>query len=214
MSWDEHMATICLLSTINTFLHFPLLLFACWCECWVRATAPEPQASHLTRCFTSEYLLNDECAPDEYSHPLHSQRTSFSALLWLPSYPGVWLQSQHYLYCLWIKVCAQSCLTLCNPMNCSLPGSFCPWDFPGSGLPCLLSGDLPDPGLKPMSFVSPALAGRFFTTALSGKPPMNTGTYYSPSLSKVCLRARKQLMWTVWEPGLGPHPGWFSNPCL
>ena len=102
---------------------------------------------------------------------------------------------------------AQSCLTLCNPMNCSLPGSFCPWDFPGSGLPCLLSGDLPDPGLKPMSFVSPALAGRFFTTALSGKPPMNTGTYYSPSLSKVCLRARKQLMWTVWEPGLGPHPG-------
>ena len=25
---------------------------------------------------------------------------------------------------------AQSCRTLCDPMDCSLPG-FCPWDFPG-----------------------------------------------------------------------------------
>ena len=145
--------------------------------------------------------------------PSLSQRTRFSALLWLPSYPGVWLQSQHYLYIPMNK-------SVCSVVSDSLqphelePGSFCPWDFPGSGLPCLLSGDLTDPGFKPMSFVSPALAGRFFTTALSGKPPMNTGTYYPPSLSKACLRAMKQLMWTVWEPGLGPHPGWFSNPCL
>ena len=33
-----------------------------------------------------------------------------------------------------------------------------------SGLPCPLSGNLPDPGIKPASPVSPALAGRFFTT--------------------------------------------------
>ena len=32
-----------------------------------------------------------------------------------------------------------------------------------SGLPFPIPGDLPDPGIKPMSFVSPALAGRFFT---------------------------------------------------
>ena len=25
----------------------------------------------------------------------------------------------------------QSSPTLCDPMNCCLPGSFCPWDFPG-----------------------------------------------------------------------------------
>ena len=30
-------------------------------------------------------------------------------------------------------------------------------------------GDLPDPGIKPESLVSPALSGRFFTTAPSGK---------------------------------------------
>ena len=63
----------------------------------------------------------------------------------------------------------QSCPTLCNPMDCSLPGSTVPeisqarileWvAFPSPG-------DLANPGIKSMS---PALAGRFFTTELSGK---------------------------------------------
>ena len=39
-----------------------------------------------------------------------------------------------------------------------------------SGLPCLPPGNLPDPGIKLTSLVSPALAGRFFTTKPSGKP--------------------------------------------
>ena len=30
---------------------------------------------------------------------------------------------------------------------------------------CPSPGDLPDPGIEPMSFMSPALAGRFFTTS-------------------------------------------------
>ena len=33
-----------------------------------------------------------------------------------------------------------------------------------SGLPCPLPGDLPDPGIKPSSLMSPALADGFFTT--------------------------------------------------
>ena len=33
-----------------------------------------------------------------------------------------------------------------------------------SGLPCPPPGDLPDPGIKPASLVTPALAGRFFAT--------------------------------------------------
>ena len=33
-----------------------------------------------------------------------------------------------------------------------------------SGLPFPPPGDLPDSGIKPMSPISPALAGRFFTT--------------------------------------------------
>ena len=34
-----------------------------------------------------------------------------------------------------------------------------------SGVPFPTPGDLPEPGIKPMSLVSPALAGRFFTTS-------------------------------------------------
>ena len=34
-----------------------------------------------------------------------------------------------------------------------------------SGWPCPPAGDLPDPGIKPTSFASPALAGRFFATS-------------------------------------------------
>ena len=37
----------------------------------------------------------------------------------------------------------------------------------GSGLPFPSPGDLPDPGIEP---VSPALVGRFFTTEPPGKP--------------------------------------------
>ena len=34
-----------------------------------------------------------------------------------------------------------------------------------SGLPCPPPGDLPNPGIKPESLMSPALAGRFFTNS-------------------------------------------------
>ena len=34
-----------------------------------------------------------------------------------------------------------------------------------NGLPCPPSGDVPDPGIEPASLLSPALAGRFFTTS-------------------------------------------------
>ena len=58
----------------------------------------------------------------------------------------------------------KSCVTLCNPMDCSSPGSSSSClGFPRqecySGLPFTSPGDLPDPGIKPMS---PVLAGGFF----------------------------------------------------
>ena len=59
----------------------------------------------------------------------------------------------------------------------------CPWDSPGwntgVGLPCPPAGDLPDPGIEPVSPASPALAGGFFTTAPPGKPGnIPTHKYY------------------------------------
>ena len=38
-----------------------------------------------------------------------------------------------------------------------------------SGLPCPPPGDLPEPGIKPTSLTSPALAGGFFITSASWK---------------------------------------------
>ena len=38
-----------------------------------------------------------------------------------------------------------------------------------NGLPSSTPGDLPDPGIKPVSLASPALAGRFFITVPPGK---------------------------------------------
>jgi len=42
-----------------------------------------------------------------------------------------------------------------------------------SGLPFLSPGDLPDPGIEPISLVSLALAGGFFSATPPGKPVMN-----------------------------------------
>ena len=40
-----------------------------------------------------------------------------------------------------------------------------------SGLPCPPPGDLPHPGIKLMSLMSPALVGRFFTTRATWEAP-------------------------------------------
>ena len=82
-----------------------------------------------------------------------------------------------YYPCMHAKL-LQSCLTLRDPMDCSLPGSSVHgilrqkyW----SGLPCPAPGDLPDPAIGLMSLLSPALAGRFFATNSSWEAP-----YYYP----------------------------------
>ena len=65
----------------------------------------------------------------------------------------------------------QLCQTLCNPMDCSLPGFFLHGDSPGKntgyGLPCPLPGDLPNPGIKPRSLV---LQAGSLPSEPSGKP--------------------------------------------
>ena len=65
----------------------------------------------------------------------------------------------------------QSCLTLCNPIDCKPTRLLCPWDSPGknTGVGChaLLQGIFPNPEIKPGSLTSPALKDRFFTTTAS-----------------------------------------------
>ena len=102
-----------------------------------------------------------------------------------------------------------------NPLSCSptYPSSFltdalqtpglqparllCPWDSPGkntgSGLPLLSSGDLPDPGIEP---VSPALGG-FFTPELRGEAQLR-----SPMSTEISI---------LWHREHGPQQAFRSN---
>ena len=105
--------------------------------------------------------------------------------------------SASLLFFFTLRVHAKSlhlCLTLCNPMDCSLPGSSVHGILQAeywSGLPCPPPGDFPDPGIEPTSHMSPALAGGFFTSratweALEGFPTsliVYPSTIYFKSLS-------------------------------
>ena len=57
----------------------------------------------------------------------------------------------------------QSCLTLCDPVDCSLPDSSVHGILQSRILewvPCPPPGDLPDPGIEPISVKSSVLAGK------------------------------------------------------
>ena len=67
----------------------------------------------------------------------------------------------------------QSCLTLCDPMDYnSVPGSSVHGILQARILKWVATASsrgLPDPGIEPTSYMSPALAGGFFTTSTTWK---------------------------------------------
>ena len=88
-------------------------------------------------------------------------------------------------------------MTLCDLMECSLPGfsvhgishtSGKCW----SGLPFPTPGDLPDPGFESASLVSLTLADGFFTIALPGKPMDSLLSQFSLS-----FMSNSAALWTV-----------------
>ena len=104
-------------------------------------------------------------------------------------YKHTYIYLQMYIIYIYMCVCVHLvikwCLTLRNPMDCNPPGSsvhrilrqkyWSRLSFPPPGY-------LPDPGIKPASLVSPALASRFFTTGSYAptwfrvkNPPTNAG---------------------------------------
>ena len=80
----------------------------------------------------------------------------------------------------------QLCLTLYDLMDCSPPGSSVHGILQARILQwgaCPPPGDLPDPGIKPVSLKSPTLVGRFFTTVPPGKPSiLQKDLWKAPSL--------------------------------
>ena len=92
---------------------------------------------------------------------------------------SVWSRERHG--CSLCLLDRHTCVHVCSAVSDSLQcyglqptRLLCPCGFSRqecwSELPCPPPGDLPNPGIEPVSPVSPALAGRFFTIALPGKP--------------------------------------------
>ena len=59
--------------------------------------------------------------------------------------------------------------------------ALCPWDFLGKniGVGCCTFSGGSNPGIKPISFTSPAFAGWFFTTSSLGSPHIQKRTWKS-----------------------------------
>ena len=97
------------------------------------------------------------------------------------SYSRTRLQNDCVLCCCLVP---QSCLTPCDPRDCSLPDPFVhvisqTRTLEGLSLPSAV--DLPDAGIKP---TSPALAGGCFTTKPPGKPDCVLSCTYERFISQ------------------------------
>jgi len=103
-----------------------------------------------------------------------------------------------------LRVSAQSCLTLCDPMDCRPSGSsvhgFSRQEY-WSGLPFPPPGDLPDPGIKP---ASPTLQEDSLLLSHWGSPARSYRKYQCQSEEKgvqVCWRvfqASSCLVFSIW----------------
>ena len=119
----------------------------------------------------------------------------------------------------------QSCPSLCNTMDCSLPllsmGFSRQEDQSGSS--CSPPGDVPDTGIEPTSLKSPALAARFFTTSATWEEP-TLESYHHRNHAVFCARAEPQrdisvkgLLVTpqdIKRLGLDPKHSWLPLSCL
>ena len=125
---------------------------------------------------------------------------------------GIWIYREWMMMTSWhrthiLKECysadvlgAQSCPTLCNPMDCSPLGSFVHgfsrqeyW----SGLPFPPPWDLPNPGIEPASL---ALAGGFFTAWAIGEANKIRGDT-TLQVSQTCTPELAHRL--LWAPGGG-----------
>ena len=117
---------------------------------------------YLKKCICNAEAYKEHTIPPQHAHTHTHPPTHVS------SFPPFYFP-ELTLLAVWC-VCAQLLQlspTLCNPMDCGPPCSsvmgFSRQEY-WSGLPCPPLGDLPNPGIKPTSLASPALAGRHILT--------------------------------------------------
>ena len=116
---------------------------------------------------------------------IFSKYTKISKYIWFPNHSPL-VSRRNCAVCLVIQLC----LTLCNPMDCSLPGASVHGNSPGKntavGSHALPPGDLPNPAIEPKS---PILQADSSLSEPPGKPRRNRGSDNNPegnlSLSQV-----------------------------
>ena len=126
---------------------------------------------------------------------------------WIPPLYLYWLvfekslKANRHPLVLWMCSAAQLCPALCNPMNCNPPGSSVHGILPARILkPFPLPGIFPTQGLN-LCLLSPALAGRFFTTEPPGKSILWINQMYSELSYNIKGRCHFQVstMYSKWH---------------
>ena len=103
--------------------------------------------------------------------------------------------------CVCVCVCAQSCPTVCDPMDYRWPVSSVHGIFQARILEWVAfptQGGLPNPGIEPTSLASPALLGGFLITEPPGKPSFRRQVQKSIAMIYVrvfCLYFPLGVLW-------------------
>ena len=108
--------------------------------------------------------------------------------------------------CVCVCIVTQLCLTLCDPMACSPPGSFVHGDFSRqeywSELSCPPPGDIPNPGIEPRA---PSLQADSLPSESLGKPPLSL-TQNKTSLWSLEMTLQRSLdFYSRSLPSVGPY---------
>ena len=80
------------------------------------------------------------------------------------------------------------------------------WQEYCCGFPFPSPGDLPNPGIEPLSLASPALAGRFFTTEPPGKPVVQPQAFIEIPAAAAAAKSRQSCL-TLCDPIDGSPTG-------
>ena len=160
-------------------------------------------AGHWLSCQSKAQMSMEEARKVDIKYPLCVGHTNISFIVCL------WANRSHQgsSVPLTVCVCAKSlqlCPALCNTMD--FPRLLCLWVFSRqehwSELPFASPGDLPNPGMEPMSLMSPALAGGFLTTSATWEAHKSTIPRYKNK------KQNHHQMYTHWNASCPMEPWW------
>ena len=149
------------------------------------------------------FQIFEESHHVSFSEPSHSLASYCRMFLSVSMYLGNVFCERDTTICMKVKVIVtQSCLTLCDPVDCSLPGSSVHGILQARILElvaCPPPGDLPDSGIKPVSLMFPALAARFFISSITWEAQYKRLLVWKCAITVIFLNLNILVKWHVWD---------------